>query len=94
LIYQDDAELTHRAADHEFLTKLAAAGGGTFHKAEEFPRFLADLTKNPLQQAKPKAELWPNWRQNTLSGFRVAIFLLFVCLVSLEWLLRRFWGLV
>jgi uncharacterized membrane protein len=94
LIYQDDTELLRRAADHEFLTKLAAATGGKFYKAEELPHFLQELQKQPVPQAKPKAEVWPDWRQNTLSGFRVALFLVFVSLLSTEWLLRRWWGLV
>jgi uncharacterized membrane protein len=94
MVYQDDAEMVRRAADHEFLGKLAHAGGGKFYKAEELARFLQDLQKQPLPQAKPKTQAWPDWRRNTLSAFRVGIFLLFAGLVCLEWLLRRFWGLV
>src|SRR5262249_11556723 len=30
LIYQDDAEMSRQAADHDFLIKLANAGGGKF----------------------------------------------------------------
>jgi uncharacterized membrane protein len=94
LVFQDDTELLRRAADHEFLSKLAAATGGKAYKAEELPRFLQELQKQPVPQAKPKAELWPDWRQNNLSGFRVAFLLLFIGLLSGEWLLRRWWGLV
>ena len=83
-----------RAADHEFLSKLAAATGGKSYKAEELSHFLQELQNQPVPQAKPKAEVWPDWRQNNLSSFRVAFLLLFIGLLSCEWLLRRWWGLV
>jgi uncharacterized membrane protein len=94
LIYQDDSELIRRAADHDFLTKLASAGGGKFHPAEELPRFLQDLQKMPLPQGSPKARLMPDWRQHTFSSFLTIFFLLFVGLLSTEWFLRRRWGMV
>jgi uncharacterized membrane protein len=94
LVYQDDTELLIRAANHDFLTKLASAGGGKFHKAEDLPLFLKDLEKLPLPQAKSKADVWPDWRRHTLSGFLVWFFLMFVALLSLEWFLRRQWGMV
>jgi uncharacterized membrane protein len=94
LVYQDNSELMRRAADHDFLAKLANAGGGKFFPAEELPPFLKDLQKLPLPQGGPKANLWPDWRRHTLSGFVVTFFLLFVGLLSTEWLLRRRWGMV
>jgi hypothetical protein len=94
LVYQDNSELMRRAADHDFLAKLANAGGGKFFPAEELPRFLRDLQKLPLPQGGPKANLWPDWRRHTLSGFLLTFFLLFVALLSTEWFLRRRWGMV
>jgi uncharacterized membrane protein len=94
VVYQDDAEMVRRAADHEFLIKLANAGGGKFYKAEELGRFLQELQKTPLPQAHPKAELWPDWRNTNRSMFRMILLALFVGLVCLEWFLRRIWGMV
>jgi uncharacterized membrane protein len=94
LVYENEAEMARPAADHLFLTKLAGAGGGKFHKAEELTKFLKELQKSPLHQAKPKIDTWPDWRSKTLSGFRVGFFLLFVGLLCLEWFLRRHWGMV
>jgi hypothetical protein len=96
LVSQDDTELARRAADHEFLKRLAAAGGGKFHRGDEdaLARFLQTLYAQPLPQVRPKATLWPDWRRLTLSGFLPGFFLAFVTLLSLEWLLRRRWGLV
>jgi hypothetical protein len=96
LVSQDDTEMARRAADHEFLKRLASGGGGKFHKGDEdeLGRFLQQLQSLPLPQARPKANLWPDWRRSSLSGFLPGYFLLFVALVSLEWFLRRRWGLV
>lgn len=94
LVYQDDAETLRRAADHDFLMKLAQAGGGQFHPAETLPRFLRELEKQPLPQGPGKVTLWPDWRRNNLSGFLVGFFVLFVAVLTLEWFLRRIWDMV
>jgi uncharacterized membrane protein len=96
LVYQDDAEMTRRAADHEFLKRLAAAGGGKFHPGDEdaLARYLHDLPSQPLSGWRPKANLWPDWRRSSLSGFLPTFLVVFVGLVSLEWFLRRRWGMV
>jgi uncharacterized membrane protein len=94
LVYQDDAELARRSADHDFLKKLAATGGGEFLRPEQLPAFLKKLQAEPLKSIKPKTNAWPEWRRNTLSQFLVWFFLVFVGLLSLEWFLRRRWGLV
>lgn len=106
VVYQDEAEMSRQAADHEFLTRLANAGGGKFHQAEELRQFLKDLETQTLPQNKPKAHLWPDWRRNPpsravsdqvtalVSSGILACFMLFVSLLCLEWFLRRYWGLV
>lgn len=94
LVYQDDAEMRVRAANHSELGKLAQAGGGKFHLASELPAFLQDLERSPSPQNTPKTELWPDWRRTSLSGFHVGFFILFVGVLCLEWGLRRTWGFV
>jgi len=94
MVYQDEAEMVRRAADHDFLKKLAATGGGKFLRPEELPGFLEDLRNQPLPDDRPKTASWPEWKSNRLSWFLVVYFLLFVALLSLEWFLRRRWGLV
>jgi hypothetical protein len=98
--------MARQAADHEFLAKLANAGGGKFHQAEEFRQFIRDLVSRPLPGNKAKSKLWPDWRRNptsragadqlaALAGSGIlACFLLFVFLLCSEWFLRRYWGLV
>ncbi|HMF11250.1 MAG TPA: glutamine amidotransferase, partial [Gemmataceae bacterium] len=94
LVYEDDAEMRQRAANHDFLKTLASAGGGEFHQPDDLAAFLTQLQSQPLPHARAKADTWPDWRRNQTSGFLVGFFLLFVLLLSLEWFLRRRWGLV
>jgi uncharacterized membrane protein len=106
VVYQDDSETTRQAADHDFLNKLANAGGGKFHQADDLRAFLKDLANLPLSQNRAKTKLWPDWRRSpssrapgdqlsTLfeSGILLA-FALFIGLLTTEWLLRRYWGFV
>jgi hypothetical protein len=94
IVYEDYAEMKQRAANHDFLKALAEAGGGEFHQPDDLAAYLTQLANQPLPQSRPKANLWPEWRRNQLSGFLVGLFLLFVAILSLEWFLRRRWGLV
>ncbi len=95
LVYQDTAELSRQAADHEFLARLAAAGGGTANRAEDLPSFLNKLRSQPLPQgARNKTEVWPDWKRNRMSGFLPLFFLFFVAVLGVEWYLRRSWGMV
>jgi hypothetical protein len=98
--------MAQQAANHEFLTRLASAGGGKFHLAEELRPFLRDLANQALPQGKNRPKLWPDWRRGPASHAArdqaaalfgsgiLACFLLFVSLLCLEWFLRRYWGLV
>jgi uncharacterized membrane protein len=94
IVYNEDIEMTRRAADHDFLKKLAAAGGGDFHRIEELPAFLRRMQSEDLARNKPKMILRPDWRTTGRSSFLLMFFVLFVTALSLEWLLRRRWGMV
>ena len=94
LIYQDDTETLRQAADHDFLTKLAAAGGGKFHRADELPRFLESLAAQSPAAGRQKAVYWPDWRSAQTTGFLPALFVAFVAVLGFEWGLRRYWGMV
>jgi hypothetical protein len=86
--------LAKPAADPEFLKKLATGGGGEALRVEQLPDYLSRLAEQPLDAGKPKLELRPDWRTTGRSGFLVAFFVLFSAVVSLEWGLRRYWGMV
>jgi hypothetical protein len=82
------------AADPEFLKKLSAAGGGEALRAEQLPDFLNRLAEQRADQGKPKLLVRPDWRTTGRSGFLAAFFVIFCALVSAEWGLRRWWGMV
>jgi hypothetical protein len=94
IVYDEDVEMSRRAADHDFLRKLAAAGGGDFHRVEELPAFLRRIQTEDQARHKPKLTLRPDWRTTGRSPFLMIFFVLFVTSLSLEWLLRRRWGMV
>jgi hypothetical protein len=94
LVYDDDVELTNRAANHDLLRKLAAAGGGTCHLGEELRQFLEEMLQRPLGRERPKMRLVPDWRTTGTSPFLVGYFVAFVLILSCEWWLRRRWGMV
>jgi uncharacterized membrane protein len=94
LVYDDDVELTNRAANHDLLRKLAAAGGGTCRRGEELRQFLEEMLQRPIGRERPKMRLVPDWRTTGTSPFLVGYFVAFVLILSCEWLLRRRWGMV
>lgn len=93
LVYDEDVEMLRRAADHEFLRNLAAAGGGDFHRVSELPTLLQQMLNNPLARIKPRLNLVPDWRTRERSPFFIWLLAGFVLILSTEWLLRRRWGL-
>jgi hypothetical protein len=46
-----------------------------------------------LARHKPKLTLRPDWRTTGRSPFLLSFFVLFVACLSVEWLLRRRWGM-
>ena len=108
LVEAVDLEMTRPAADHDTLSKLAAAADGRFRLAEEAPllQFLDELKGQVNGESRLKTTKWPDWKRlptsesvrDQVSGlwhsFSLAALILFVLLLGGEWLLRRWWGLV
>jgi hypothetical protein len=92
IVYDEDVEMLRPAADPEFMKKLATAGGGEALRVEELANFLNGL--QPQGRETPKLVLRPEWRSTARSGFFVGFFVAFCVLVSAEWGLRRWWGMV
>ena len=64
LIVTEDLESRRPAADHDFLRKLARAGGGHAYLADE-KRLVELLTEIKAQKQKQAhVDYWPDWRRN------------------------------
>jgi uncharacterized membrane protein len=94
--YQDERELLQQAADLDFLGKVAAAGGGRSnpYRIDDLPDFLSKLKTATLPNQKVKIERFPDWRKRALTPFLPVWLLLFILILTLEWGLRRMWGMV
>lgn len=94
LAYPDVSdELMRAAAEHEFLEKVAQAGGGRAYALDDLPAFLKELKGQPLDLVKPKPRFLPDWRRNHSKGFLPGWLVVFAALVGTEWGLRRLWGM-
>jgi len=108
MAYAEDLESTRVAANPEYLEKIATAGGGKYFPADEskLMQILEEIAAEKGGPIRPRVDYWPPWqRQPATNSFgdqwdalwstpTVAIMLLFVGLLTAEWVLRRKWGLV
>lgn len=93
IVKDDEVEKSRRGADHEYLKKLAAAGGGKFHVPNDLTKLLAELGKEVESRKQSHQTLWPSWNLESPQPMRVLTLLLFVACLAGEWALRRMWGL-
>jgi hypothetical protein len=87
LVFQQDLELDNAAADSATMESLAAMTGGQSLAPEQLPdlvKRLAEQTASLEIQQETKKTFWDTW----------PFFLMLVGLLSLEWYLRKRWGLV
>jgi uncharacterized membrane protein len=108
VVESEDVENLNLAADHEFLAKLASAGGGRFHRADEplLLSLLDEIKGQVRDDVRVRVSHWPDWRRNPASesaadqlaalwqSMALVCFAAFAGLVFTEWGLRRWWGLV
>jgi uncharacterized membrane protein len=87
LVFQQDLELDNASADAGTMESLAAMSDGRSLAPEQLPeliRILAEDTENLEVQQETKKTFWDTW----------PFFLTIVVLLSIEWYLRKRWGLV
>ncbi len=90
LIYEQDLELDNAAADPSLLASLAKVSeqsGGRLLQPEDLPGLVDEIKDRPLEREvsrEVKETPWDTW----------PFFALFVSVLSLDWLLRKKWGLV
>jgi hypothetical protein len=89
LVFEQDLELDNAAADPTLLASLAAMTrdvGGQTLAPEELPDLFERIWNQPqlTVQSEVKSTPWDTW----------PFFAIFVGLLSVEWYLRKRWGLV
>ncbi len=90
LVFEQDLELDNAVADPTLLASLSAMTkdvGGQSLAPEELPELLRRIQEKPMElevETLVKQTPWDTW----------PFFLLFVGLISVEWYLRKKWGLV
>jgi len=87
LVFEQDLELDNPGADTATMQSLASLTGGQSLAPEELPaliRRLAAETDELIVERETKRSLWDTW----------STFLALVGLLSVEWFLRKRWGLV
>ena len=87
-------EMLVKSAKPDVLQRIAAAGGGQFHRLEDLPKFLKELAGQPLDTVKPLPRYYPDWRRDQSHGFLPSWLTFVVAVLGFEWGLRRYWGLV
>jgi hypothetical protein len=86
-IIRQNTELQHLACDDKFMRELARVSGGIFGEIDSLPDLLDRIQQ---QHQGNRREVKPQMYR--LFNFP-ALFLLFVALLTVEWLLRRYWQL-
>jgi hypothetical protein len=87
LTYSEDAESQQTAADFGLLRSLAQGTGGEFVRHLELDKLLRRLVDRPLPERPATSELTPLWdRWEPLA--------VFLALLTIEWGLRKRWGLI
>ena len=87
LVYAQDLELENPAADRGTLEAIATMTGGKTIVPEQLGGLIDDIRQAAHQfevETQIKDTLWDNW----------PFFLVFIMLLSVEWYLRKKWGLV
>ena len=87
LVFQQNLELDNASADSATMESLAAMTGGQSLAPEQLPDLITRLTQQTSTleiQQETKKTFWDTW----------PFFLMIVCLLSLDWYLRKRWGLV
>jgi hypothetical protein len=89
---RDDSETLNQAANHTLLEQLAVSSGGTFRLHGGLRDVIESMSNDPSAM-EDKRIIFPEWQEPN-TGRQGTLFVLFVMLIIVEWVLRRWWGMV
>jgi uncharacterized membrane protein len=93
MVFDRDVELSNPAADPDQLASLAAwtkQDGGKLVQPEQFSALLDELAAKPPEFEERQIK----WKLGSTPADAWPLFLLLTCFLSVEWFLRKKWGLV
>jgi hypothetical protein len=93
MVYTEDREALRVAANPEFLKQLAQEGGGESFRLEALVEVLERLGGDRSRTDVTRLRSLPDWKTTERSGFLAAFLVAFCAVASLEWALRRLWGM-
>jgi uncharacterized membrane protein len=94
LVFDQDVELSNPVTDHQQLARLAEMtrdAGGRMIAPEQLPALIDELRQRPPEM---EIEIQRKWQLGDTAFDAWTFFLCLVGLLSVEWLLRKRWGLV
>lgn len=89
---RDDSETLNQAANHTLMEQLATSTGGTFRLHGGLRDVIEKLANDPANMDEKRIR-FPEWQEPSNSRQGV-LFALFVLCIILEWILRRWNGMV
>ncbi|MFT3880496.1 MAG: hypothetical protein QM703_12640 [Gemmatales bacterium] len=89
---RDDSETLNQAANHTLMEQLATSTGGTFRLHGGLNEVIDKMASDPANMDEKRIR-FPEW-QDPSNSRQGILFVLFVACILLEWLLRRWNGMV
>lgn len=89
---KDDSETLNQAANHTLMEQLATSTGGTFRLHGGLNEVIDKMASDPANMDEKRIR-FPEW-QDPSNSRQGILFALFVTCILLEWLLRRWNGMV
>lgn len=89
---RDDSETLNQAANHTLLEQLATTTGGTFRLHGGLREVIEKVANDPANMDEKRIR-FPEWQEPDTRRQSI-LFLLFVACIILEWVLRRWHGMV
>lgn len=89
---RDDSETLNQAANHTLMEQLATSTGGTFRLHGGLRDVIEKVANDPANMDEKRLR-FPEWQDPSTSRQGI-LFVLFVLFIMLEWILRRWYGMV